>query len=107
MLSPAIASRRRGSTAETSLHGSPARGTKQNHRRVDIPWLENSIRKRIADVEIVEQPSVERRLGERGLDFLDAAHRDSRENLAPHAWTRSGSIRTSGFRSDDNCMTRY
>src|SRR5579862_2533619 len=72
-------------------------------RDVVLGQFQNAIGERIALAEVIEEPPVERGLGERRLDFGDAAH----WKRFPHACTRSGSIRTSGFLSCVSVIARY
>jgi len=74
---PPSASSRCSSTAETIAIGFPIAGTKQNHRRVAMPFSESS-RIRYASgsahPEIVEQPSVEPRRRKRARNLVESRH---------------------------------
>src|SRR5208337_4366321 len=70
---------------------------------------EDSIRERVAQAEVIEQPSVELRMAERERYFVDARRHVSESLLkrAPHTCTLSGSIFTIGFFSGVRLIPRY
>src|SRR5580704_6733752 len=68
---------------------------------------EDSIRKRVAHAEIVEEPSVELRVAERASDFVEARRHQSALKRAPQTCTLTGSIFTIGLSSGVKFIARY
>src|SRR5262249_23756130 len=72
--------------------------------------LEYPVRDRVTQAKVIEQPAVKSSLPQRilnahhpaGHEFNSAA--PAAPNLWPHRFTRSGLIRTSGFRSRLSCI---
>src|SRR5580704_9701941 len=68
---------------------------------------EDSIRERVAQAEIVEQPSVELRIAERAGNFVEALGHESALKRAPQTCTLTGSIFTIGLSSGVMFIARY
>ncbi len=72
-----------------------------------VGQAEDSIRERVAQAEIVEEPAVELRVAQRAGNFVEALRHESALKRAPQTCTLTGSIFTIGFSSGVIFIARY